>query len=127
MRVSELTESHLDSILQCILCFANPCSNIQWLVRIALSLINPSSGESDCKVDRSDCGPPQVAFQSLQHKEEVKSRAATASHLIGDNDGDDASSSLVHNCTIFLCSLDVRNIDDPYRNPIMNNKDHRVG
>ena len=51
-----------------------------------------------------------MAFQSLQHKEEVKSRAATASHLIGDNDGDDASSSLVHNCTIFLCSLDVRNI-----------------
>ena len=32
---------------------------------------------------------------------------------------------LVHNCTIFLCSLDVRN--DPYRNPNMNNKDHRVG
>ena len=36
------------------------------------------------------------------------------------------SRSLVHNCTIFLYSLDVRN-DDPYRNPNMNNKDHRVG
>ena len=29
---------------------------------------------------------------------------------------------LVHNCTIFLWCL-----DDPYRNPNMNNKDHRVG
>ena len=37
--------------------------------------------------------------------------------------------TLVHSCTIFLCCLDgeIYEIDDPYRNPNMNNKDHRVG
>ena len=40
--------------------------------------------------------------------------------------------SLVHSCTIFLCCLDGEIYerymnDDPYRNPNMDNKDHRVG
>ena len=37
---------------------------------------------------------------------------------------------LVHNCTIFLCSLDVRNIDDisdQCRGPSIKEKDHLVG
>ena len=33
---------------------------------------------------------------------------------------------LVHSCTIFLCCLDGE-IYDPYTNPNMNNRDHRVG
>ena len=41
-----------------------------------------------------------------------------------NNESDDF---VVHNCTIFLCCLDDEEIDDPHRNPIMNNKDHRVG
>ena len=32
--------------------------------------------------------------------------------------------SLVHNCTIFFCSLDVRNIDDQCRGPNVKEKDH---
>ena len=36
------------------------------------------------------------------------------------------ASQVVHSCTIFLCCLDGE-IYDPYRNPNMNNKDHRVG
>ena len=35
--------------------------------------------------------------------------------------------SLVHNCTIFLCSLDVGNIDDQCRCPTIKEKDHRAG
>ena len=31
---------------------------------------------------------------------------------------------VVHNCTIFLCSLDVRNIDDQCRGPNVKEKDH---
>ena len=31
------------------------------------------------------------------------------------------------NCTIFLCSLDVRNIDDQCRGPSIKEKDHLVG
>ena len=34
--------------------------------------------------------------------------------------------SLVHNCTIFLCSLDAGNIDDQCRCPSKNEKDHLV-
>ena len=34
----------------------------------------------------------------------------------------DSGRKIVYSCTIFLCCL-----DDPYRNPNMNNKDHRVG
>ena len=34
---------------------------------------------------------------------------------------------LVHNCTIFLCSLDVRNIDDQCRGPNVKEKDHLDG
>ena len=37
------------------------------------------------------------------------------------------ASRLVHNCTIFLCSLDVRNIDDQCRGPNVKEKDHLVG
>ena len=35
--------------------------------------------------------------------------------------------NLVHNCTIFLGSLDVRNIDDQCRGPSRKEKDHLVG
>ena len=42
-----------------------------------------------------------------------------------------APAKLVHNCTIFLCSLDVRNIDididDPHRNPKMNTRIIELG
>ena len=38
-----------------------------------------------------------------------------------------ARGNLVHNCTIFLCSLDVRNIDDQCRGPSIKEKDHLVG
>ena len=34
---------------------------------------------------------------------------------------------LVHNCTIFLLPLDVRNIDDQCRGPSIKEKDHLVG
>ena len=34
---------------------------------------------------------------------------------------------LIHNCTIFLCSLDVGNIDDQRRGPTLKEKDHRAG
>ena len=34
---------------------------------------------------------------------------------------------LVHNCTIFLCSLDVGSIDDQCRAPSIKEKDHLVG
>ena len=34
---------------------------------------------------------------------------------------------LVHNCTIFLLPLDVRNIDDQCRGPSIREKDHLVG
>ena len=40
-----------------------------------------------------------------------------------DGDGDD----VVHNCTIFLCSLDVRNIDGQCRGPNVKEKDHLDG
>ena len=32
----------------------------------------------------------------------------------------------MHNCTTFLCSLDVGNIEDQYRGPSKNEKDHLV-
>ena len=38
-----------------------------------------------------------------------------------------SSMSLVHNCTIFLCSLDVINIDDQCRGPNVKEKDHLDG
>ena len=34
---------------------------------------------------------------------------------------------LVHNCTIFLCALDVRNIDDQCRGPSIKERDHLAG
>ena len=34
---------------------------------------------------------------------------------------------LVHNCTLFLCSLDVGNIDDQCRGPSKKEKDHLAG
>ena len=34
---------------------------------------------------------------------------------------------LIHNCTIFLCSLDVGNIDDQFRGPSIKEEDHLVG
>ena len=34
---------------------------------------------------------------------------------------------LLHNCTIFLCSLDVGNIDDQCRVPSIKEKDHLAG
>ena len=34
---------------------------------------------------------------------------------------------LVHNCTIFFCSVDARNIDDRCRGPSIKEKDHLVG
>ena len=34
---------------------------------------------------------------------------------------------VVHNWTILLCSLDVRNIDDPHRNPKMNTRIIELG
>ena len=34
---------------------------------------------------------------------------------------------LVHNCTIFLSSLDIGNIDNQYRGPSIKEKDHLVG
>ena len=41
-----------------------------------------------------------------------------------NNESDDF---VVHNCTTFLCSLDVGNIDDQCRGPIIKEKDHRAG
>ena len=35
--------------------------------------------------------------------------------------------SLVHNCTIFLCHVDVGNIDDQCRCPGIKEKDHLAG
>ena len=39
----------------------------------------------------------------------------------------DVQSDVVHNFTIFLCSLDVRNIDDQSRGPSIKEKDDLVG
>ena len=39
----------------------------------------------------------------------------------------DVTTRVVHNCTIFLCSLDVRNIDDQCRGPNIKEKDHIAG
>ena len=38
-----------------------------------------------------------------------------------------AGNQLVNNCSIFLCSLDVGNIDDQCRVPSINKKDHLAG
>ena len=42
------------------------------------------------------------------------------------NAGRSSGDKIVHSCTIFFCCLDGE-IFDTYRNPNMNNKDHRVG
>ena len=39
----------------------------------------------------------------------------------------EADCQVVHSCNTFLCCLDGEISDDPYRNPDMNNKDHRSG
>ena len=42
--------------------------------------------------------------------------------FLGEGEG-----SIVHNCTIFLCSLDVRDIDDQCRGPSTKEKGHLAG
>ena len=48
-------------------------------------------------------------------------RAIEVVQMVDDEEG------LVHNCTIFLLPLDVRNIDDQCRGPSIKEKDHLVG
>ena len=43
------------------------------------------------------------------------------------DDGGGADDDVVHNCTIFLLPLDVRNIDDQCKGPSIKEKDHLVG
>ena len=65
---------------------------------------------------------------------ETRSRAASWAspsirnlHQGQDGQSQNSTQYLVHNCTIFLCSLDVRNIDDQCRGPNIKEKDHLDG
>ena len=66
-----------------------------------------------------------LAHYGCQIRARVQIFQTFAQH--GSQDRALAQKVLVHNCTIFLCSLDVRNIDDQCRGPSIKEKDHLVG
>ena len=74
-----------------------------------------------------DPGQPDLRELAIQEEEEEIEEEAHGYEEDAGEEEKEVTVQLVHNCTIFLCSLDVINIDDQCRGPNVKEKDHLDG